>query len=101
MLLPRANMCLVVHLVDPSKSVYIDPRMFSVWVQARNLKEYIILSVNKKKFCEAVKFRSKDPERMQIELIQRLREDWRRSYPNRKPKIGGESEFTGGPPSLQ
>jgi hypothetical protein len=75
--------------------------MFSVWVQARNLKEYIILSVNKKKFCEAVKFRSKDPEKMQIELIQRLREDWRRSYPNRKPKIGGESEFTGATTPLQ
>jgi hypothetical protein len=75
--------------------------MFAVWVQARNLKEYIILSVNKKKFCEAVKFRSKDPDRMQVELIQRLREDWRKSYPNRKPRIGGESEFTGAPTPLQ
>jgi len=79
-------MCLVVHLVDPSKTVYVDPRMFSVWVQARNLKEYIILSVNKKKFCEAVKLKSKDPERMQVELIQKLREDWRSCYPNRNAK---------------
>ena len=101
MLLPRANMCLVVNLVEPSKTVYLDARMFAVWVQARNLKEYIILSVNKKKFCEAVKFKSKDPEKMQVELIQKLREDWRKCYPNRNPRIEGESEFTEAEPPLQ
>jgi hypothetical protein len=78
--LPRANVCLALHLAEPGNSVYLDPRMFAVWVQNRNLKEYLILSLNKKKDCRVVRFKSKDPERMQTELIQKLREDYREAH---------------------